>query len=274
MAFIEAVRGQTEQAWAHAGEALLSGRRSGSNLLTDTAELTLAYVELAAGRPEAAADRLFALTAVDRRGGHRLFALAAVPDLVEVATRMGRGPEATEPLARYTAWVNASGGDTQRALLARCHALMGTRGPDDAFAEARDRAGALSPFEQARTELLYGEWLRRQRRRAEARTPLRTAAELFHSLGTAPWEARAETELRATGETTRKRDVSTLDQLTPQEFQIATLVAEGMTNREIAAQLYLSPRTIDYHLRKVFSKLGITSRNELVRNDLLQRERS
>ena len=274
MAFVEAVRGETEQAWAHAEEALTSGRRSNSNLLTDTAEMTLAFVELVAGRLDAAANRLFALTAADRPRGHRLFALAAVPDLVEVATRSGRAPEAADPLARYAAWVNASGGETQRALLARCHALMGIRDADDAFAEARDRAEALSPFEQARTELLYGEWLRRQRRRMEARPHLRTAVELFHSLRATPWQERAEAELRATGETTRKRDPSTLDQLTPQEFQIATLVAEGMTNREIAAQLYLSPRTIDYHLRKVFSKLGIASRNELVRNDALQRQRA
>ena len=274
IAFVEAVRGQTEQAWAHAEDALTDGRRSNSNLLTDTAELTIAFVELAAGRPAAAADRLFALTAAERPRGHRLFALAAVPDLVEVATRSGRGSEAAEPLARYTAWVNASGGETQRALLARCDALMGTRETGEAFAEARDRADALSPFERGRTELLYGEWLRRQRRRVEARPHLRTAAELFHSLRAAPWEERAEAELRATGETTRKRHVSTLDQLTPQEFQIATLVAEGMTNREIAARLYLSPRTIDYHLRKVFSKLGIASRSELVRHDALQQERT
>ena len=95
--------------------------------------------------------------------------------------------------------------------------------------------------------------------------------ELFHSLGTVPWAQRAEAELRATGETTRKRDPSTLDELTPQELQIAGMVAQGMTNKDIAARLYLSPRTIDYHLRKVFSKLGIASRTELVRHGLPQR---
>ena len=114
----------------------------------------------------------------------------------------------------------------------------------------------LSPFLQARTELLYGEWLRRERQRREARRHLRRAADLFRQVGAPPWEERAEAELRATGETARRRDPSTLDQLTPQELQIAGLVAAGMTNRQIAAQLFLSPRTIDYHLRKVFSKLG------------------
>jgi DNA-binding NarL/FixJ family response regulator len=123
----------------------------------------------------------------------------------------------------------------------------------------------LSPFEQARTELLYGEWLRRERERREARRHLRKAADLFRQVGAPPWEKRAEAELRATGETARRRNPSTFDQLTSQELQIAGLVAAGMTNRQIAGQLYLSPRTIDYHLRKVFTKLGLASRTELVR---------
>ena len=127
---------------------------------------------------------------------------------------------------------------------------------------------ALSPFWRARTELLYGEWLRRERRRQEARGHLLTAAELFHQLRALPWENRAAAELRATGETTSKRDRLALDQLTPQELQIAGLVTQGLTNREIAAQLYLSPRTVDYHLRKVFTKLGIASRTQLVRDGL------
>jgi len=106
----------------------------------------------------------------------------------------------------------------------------------------------------------------------EARRHLRRAADLFRQVGAPPWEERAAAELRATGETARRRDPSTLDQLTPQELQIARLVAEGMTNRQIAAQLYLSPRTIDYHLRKVFSKLGVASRTELVQMGLQQHE--
>ena len=124
----------------------------------------------------------------------------------------------------------------------------------------------------ARTELLFGEWLRRERRRSEARGHLRAAAAAFRALGAPRWEERAEAELRATGETARKREPSTLDQLTPQELQIAALVGEGLTNREIAAQLFLSPRTIEYHLRKVFSKLGIGSRSELIRRGAPSRE--
>ena len=115
---------------------------------------------------------------------------------------------------------------------------------------------------------MYGEHLRRERRRSEARDHLREAVELFAQLGAAPWEERARAELRATGESARKRDPSTIDLLTPQELQIARLVSEGQTNKEVAAQLFLSPRTIDYHLRKVFQKLRISSRAQLSKLDL------
>ena len=121
------------------------------------------------------------------------------------------------------------------------------------------------PFDTARTALLYGEHLRRRRRRTQARTHLRSAHETFARLGAAPWADKARAELEATGETARKRDVNTADTLTPQELQIARFVAQGATNRAIAARLFLSPRTVDYHLHKVFTKLGLTSRAELMR---------
>ena len=154
------------------------------------------------------------------------------------------------------------------ALLARCDALLGTRDPDQAFGEAITRSPGLPPLQRARTELLYGEWQRRERRRPDSRVHLRAALDSFRTMGAVPWAERAEAELRASGETARKRDLSTAGQLTPQELQIARLVTGGLTNKEIAAQLYLSPRTVDYHLRKVFTKLGITSRAELVRDGL------
>ena len=160
----------------------------------------------------------------------------------------------------------------RRSVLARCRALVGDGDVREQFEEALAPDGFVSPFLMARTELLYGEWLRRQRQRREARPHLRRAADLFRQVGTTPWEDRAEGELRATGEKARERDPSTLDQLTPQELQIAGLVASGMTNRQIAAQLYLSPRTIDYHLRKVFSKLGVASRTELVQMGVPEQE--
>jgi DNA-binding NarL/FixJ family response regulator len=156
----------------------------------------------------------------------------------------------------------------RRALYARCQALLGKRPPEEAFGEAIEHAAAVPPFQRARTDLLYGEWLRRARRRIDARGHLRAALEAFQALGAAPWAERAEVELRATGETVRKREISAVEQLTPQELQVAGLVTGGLTNKEIAAQLFLSPRTVDYHLRKVFTKLGITSRTELIRDGL------
>jgi DNA-binding CsgD family transcriptional regulator len=153
------------------------------------------------------------------------------------------------------------------AQLARCRGLLA---PDQAAPTHFEEALALHdgqgrPYDLARTELAYGEALRRARRRGEARTHLRGALETFQRLGAAPWAERAGAELRATGETARRRDPSTLSQLTPQELQIIRLVGEGGTNREIGAQLFLSRRTIDYHLRNVFVKLGVSSRTELIR---------
>src|SRR4029453_6997507 len=121
-------------------------------------------------------------------------------------------------------------------------------------------AGGGRPFDAARTELAYGEMLRRRRRRSQARTHLRTAYETFERLGAAPWAAKAGAELRATGETAHRRETGTIDRLTPQELQIVRLVGDGGTNREVAAQLFLSPRTVDYHLHKIFTKLGMSSR--------------
>ena len=115
----------------------------------------------------------------------------------------------------------------------------------------------------ARVHLLYGEWLRRERRRLDARTQLRTAYELFRDYGAEAFAERARLELEATGERARKRTVDTLDELTPQETQIARLAAEGHSNREIAVRLFISASTVEYHLRKAFRKLGVKSRTQL-----------
>jgi DNA-binding NarL/FixJ family response regulator len=117
----------------------------------------------------------------------------------------------------------------------------------------------------ARAHLLYGEWLRRERRRLDAREQLRTAHDLFSEFGMEAFAERARIELEATGQRARKRTVNTLGELTPQEAQISRLVAQGHTNREIAAQLFISPSTVEYHLRKVFRKLGVKSRTQLAR---------
>jgi DNA-binding CsgD family transcriptional regulator len=134
---------------------------------------------------------------------------------------------------------------------------------DEHFARALDFAGDARPFDRPRIYLLYGEHLRRERRRSDARVQLRAALDGFDALRAAPWAERAAAELRATGESARKRDPSTMSDLTAKETQIAQLVASGLSNKEVAAQLFLSPRTIDYHLRNVFTKLGLTSRTQL-----------
>jgi DNA-binding NarL/FixJ family response regulator len=119
--------------------------------------------------------------------------------------------------------------------------------------------------ELARAHLLYGEWLRRENRRVHARAQLRTAHEMFTSFGTEAFADRARRELAATGETVRKRSVETSDELTAQEAQIARLARDGLSNPQIGARLFISPRTVQYHLSKVFTKLDISSRNQLDR---------
>ena len=272
MAMVEALWGRETEARRHAEEALALGQRTASTFLSSIAEHTLGFIELTVGRPEPAADRLLAMTDTGRPDFNPVVALPALPDAVEAAIRAGRHEEASQRLEMMQGLVAVAPTKARRALVARCEALLGERDPDEAFGEAARHAPALSPLDRARTELLYGEWLRRQRRRTDARVHLRAALEAFRRLGALPWEQRAEAELRATGETVRKRDLSAAEQLTPQELQIAGLVTEGLTNKEIAAQLFLSPRTVDYHLRKVFTKLGIASRADLIRAALSQRK--
>jgi DNA-binding CsgD family transcriptional regulator len=156
-------------------------------------------------------------------------------------------------------------------VLARARALLAvsTESAEALFLDALSRQRQhAEPFERARTELAYGEFLRRGQRRTEARAQLRDALATFEGLNTPLWAERARAELEATGITARKRDPSTLDTLTPQELRIAKLVASGASNRDVAAQLFLSPKTVEYHLRKVYLKLGVSSRVELARQTL------
>ena len=131
-----------------------------------------------------------------------------------------------------------------------------------------DGATGGRPLDVARVELAYGEWLRRSQRRVDARVHLRRALETFQDVRAESLASRADSELRASGETARKRDPSTLLQLTPTELKIAQLVSSGMSNKDVAAQCWISPRTVAFHLRNVFAKAGVTSRGELARLDL------
>jgi DNA-binding CsgD family transcriptional regulator len=272
VALLDALRGDESGARKHANEAIELAGIGGATLIVSLAEWALALLDLTVGKPDEATDRLLLLTAVERPESNPLYGLWSIPDLIEAAARSGRLDETADQFARYTDWVQHSSSEARQSVFARCRALVGEGDVRENFEIALEPHATLSPFVLARTELLYGEWLRRERQRRDARRHLRRAAELFRQVGTTPWEERAESELRATGETARRRDPSTLDQLTPQELQIAGLVASGMTNKQVAAQLYLSPRTIDYHLRKIFSKLGVGSRTDLVRMGVPQQD--
>ena len=189
----------------------------------------------------------------------------ALPELIEAATRTGQTQLAAEALGRLAKATSIGQTDWGQGIYARSRALL-SDGEEarHLYREAIDRLGrtGFRP-ELARAHLLYGEWLRRERRRAEARAQLRTAHDMFAAIGMLAFAERARRELRATGETARRRTASPHDQLTPQEAQIARLVQQGLSNPEIAAQLFLSPRTVEYHLAKVFTKLDITSRRQL-----------
>ncbi|MFI0454156.1 helix-turn-helix transcriptional regulator [Actinomadura sp. 6N118] len=191
----------------------------------------------------------------------------ALPELIEAADRTGESRLAVEALDRLAESTGISQGDWAQGIYTRCRALV-SDGEDAErwYLEAIDRLSRTGlRTELARAHLLYGEWLRREGRRADARARLRTADDMFTAIGMEAFAERTRRELLATGETVRKRAAATRDQLTPQEAQIARLARGGLSNPEIAAQLFLSPRTVEYHLGKVFTKLEITSRHQLRR---------
>jgi ATP/maltotriose-dependent transcriptional regulator MalT len=191
----------------------------------------------------------------------------ALPELVEAAMRVGDMELARDALERLAATTQPAGTDFALGIEARSRALLRDgSAADNLYRQAIKSLNRtqLRP-ELARAHLLYGEWLRRENRRVDAREQLRAAHEMFSRMGAAAFAERARRELSATGETVRKRTVETLGELTTQEAQVARLAAQGRTNPEIAALLFLSPRTVEYHLHKVFPKLGISSRRELRR---------
>ncbi len=188
------------------------------------------------------------------------------PEVVEAAVRSGHAERAVVPLQRFTAFADVSGTDWALGVSARCRALVeGRDGVEDLYRESIDRLARTGVrVALARSHLLYGEWLRRAGRRRDARESLRTAHRMLVDMGMEAFAERARVELSATGETARRRVVPTLDELTAQEAQIARLAGQRLTNPEIGTQLFLSPRTVEWHLRKVFTKLGVSSRRELV----------
>jgi DNA-binding CsgD family transcriptional regulator len=186
-------------------------------------------------------------------------------ELVEAAARSDKTELAADALERLSSRTQESGTDWALGLEARSRALLSDGdAAERLYREAIERLGRTRlRGELARARLLYGEWLRREHRRLDAREQLRAAHEMFSRMGAHAFAERARRELLATGETVRRPTTDTRDVLTPQETQIARLAAEGKTNPEIGARLFISPRTVEYHLRKVYTKLGVSSRREL-----------
>jgi DNA-binding CsgD family transcriptional regulator/tetratricopeptide (TPR) repeat protein len=268
LAAFEAVLGREGDSVRHAERALASAIRLGDRRNEVRARGALGLVALAAGDAERALTQLVPAVAALERGGHRNpnhFRLH--PDLVEAYVRLGRTDEASPVLASLERQARKTGIAWTVGAVLRCRGLLETA---DAAAHANfesalrlhERAGV---FEHARTQLCFGEQLRRRGLRRESRLQLGAALEAFDAVGAVPWAERARTQLRASGITVRRRGPGARDQLTPQELQIARLVADGKTNRDVAATLFITQKTVEFHLTRIYRKLEIRSRSELVR---------
>jgi DNA-binding CsgD family transcriptional regulator len=267
---LAAWRGDRETTYRLRVAAIEAGRERGEAFAVVAAEHAVALLHNGLGEyadAAAAAERAYDFGVLG-------FAAWALPELVEAAARSGDRRAAELAFARLAELSSMSTTEWAQGVEAATHALVSDGDEAEAlYLEAIDQL-SRSRFlvVHARAQLLYGEWLRREQRRVEARVQLKAAHDAFESMGAQGFAERARRELLATGETVRKRTIDTRDELTPQEAQIARLASERLTNPEIAAQLYLSHRTVEYHLHKVFAKLGISSRRELA--DALPPQRS
>ncbi|MFB9234234.1 LuxR C-terminal-related transcriptional regulator [Plantactinospora siamensis] len=260
-ALLAALAGDERRCRDLVGRALAAGEPDTEAAGRPWTEWALGLLDLGYGRVEAALTRLAGLQ--ENPYAHLVCARRSVPDLAEAAVRAGRPELAGPAIDGFTGWADRVDQPWARSLGHRCRALV--TGAERDYRRALDLESR--PFERARTELLYGEWLRRARRKAEARTLLERALTVFDGLAAAPWAARARAELAASGVPVADRPDRPADRavatLTPQELQIARLAARGRSNKDIAAQLFLSPKTVAYHLYKAYPKLGVTSRTEL-----------
>ncbi len=265
LACVEARRGKEEACRAHAEEALSLSERLGLAFFRVWALGALADLELGLGRPVEALKHLKDKEDVLSELRIADVDISPAPELVEVYVRSDRHSDARDAAAVYVRRAEEKGQPWALARAARCRGLLAEDGMlEICFVEALDyHASTPDTFEEGRTRLCFGERLRRAKRRVFARELLRSALAIFDELGAEPWAERAHAELLATGETARRRDESTIYALTPQEVQVAMVLSEGKTTREAAAQLFLSPKTIEYHLRNAYRKLGINSRDAL-----------
>jgi DNA-binding CsgD family transcriptional regulator len=269
LAVIAAIRGRHEESHRYGEEVIAVALTKGLPNRVSLATYALAIDDINRARWSEALERFDAM--VEQGAGERDPVMAALmlPDKIEAAVRAGRRDVAQEALRLFEAWATHSGARFAAPRVAGCRALLSEGEEATKHFEAMlALADDARPLDLARMQMQYGEHLRRERRRTDARTQFRAALATFEAYRSEPLAERARAELRATGETARKRDPTTIDQLTPQELQIARFVAGGLSNKEVAAQLFLSPRTVDAHLRKVFTKLGLTSRTQLARQPL------
>ncbi|GAA1469821.1 LuxR family transcriptional regulator [Nocardiopsis exhalans] len=267
LAFVAAIRGEEDTCREHAGTALAMAGEHDVGLPAGLAAWALALLDLGAGRGAEAAMRLRALARSGPGSGHAAVRLLITPHLVEASVRGGVAVRVQGAVETFASWAEATGQDTARAQVMRCRGLLHEGGAANAYFEsALDlHASGYCDFEEARTRLLYGGHLRRSRHPGLAREHLYTAVEVFDRLGAVPWARQAREELRAARGSTAVREDSGVELLSPQQLRIARHVAGGATNREVAARLFLSTRTVDHHLRNIYSKLGIRSRVELSR---------
>ncbi|MBV9450007.1 MAG: AAA family ATPase [Streptosporangiaceae bacterium] len=267
LAYLAALQGDERRCREYAGTAMAPLAADLAQPAAAWAQTALALLDLGLGRPEDAYRQFEALISGPAR--FMVGVVRSAPDHVEAAVRSGHPERAAAPLDRFAAWAAQMCQLWADALLARCRALTAP----DTQAE-RHYETALKyhqddsrPFDHARTQLVYGEWLRRMRRKNEAGAQLSAALATFSELDAGPWRDRALTELRASGAANASADArqrpDVFAVLTPQEFQIIQLAARGMSNRDIAAQLFLSTRTVAYHLYKAYPKLGIAGRTEI-----------
>jgi DNA-binding NarL/FixJ family response regulator len=259
---LAALRGRNAEAWALIEAAIKDAAAGGEGLAVQFAHWATAVLYNGLGRYE---DALAAAQQASEVTPQLFISVWALPELMEAAVRSGNAELAPDALERLVASANASTTDWGLGIAARSRALLSEgEVAEHLYREAveRLRRTRLRP-ELARAHLLYGEWLRREGRRLAAREQLRTAHDMLTTIGMEGFAERARGELIATGEKVRKRTFETRYQLTPQEEQVARLAREGLSNPEIGARLYISPRTVEWHLRKVFAKLGLTSRQGL-----------
>jgi DNA-binding CsgD family transcriptional regulator len=261
---VAAMRGDHRKAELLAAKAESVAESVGANITVAFAQSGKVLAALATGRHADAyrfADRMFEPT---DPAYHPVISSWSIADLAEAARNVERVDDARRRVAQIEASTGDRSGTWVDLGLRHARALLADPAEaGDRFDEALTADLTRWPFERGRIQLAYGQWLRRQRRVAESRSVLRAARDTFDALGSAPWSEQARSELRASGERSRRRVPEARDQLTAQELQIAQLAAQGFSNREIGQRLFLSHRTISTHLYRVFPKLGITSRTEL-----------